>query len=97
MRNENEMSNDFLIKETKPAFSILQAVINPIWPRKLNTPIAMRRHQPSAVSGIMYFHIITSKDKKWSINLTMTAPKNPTMLKHARMLKVGMPGIYNNM
>ena len=91
------MSNDFLIKETNPAFSILQAVINMIWPRKLSRPTAMRIHQLSEVSGIMLFHIIMSYDKKWSPNLTMTAPKNPTMLKHAMMLKVGMPGIYNNM
>ena len=60
MRNENEMSNDFLIKETKPAFSILQAVINIIWPRKLSTPTAVRRHQLSDVSGIMLFNIIMS-------------------------------------
>ena len=91
------MSNDFLIKETNPAFSILQAVINIIWPRKLSTPTARTRHQLSGVSGIMLFHIIMSYDKKWSPNLTMTAPKNPTMLKHAIMLKVGMPEIYNSM
>ena len=90
------MSNDFLIKETNPAFSILQAVINMISPRKLSTPTAMRRHQLSKVSGMMLFRIIMSQDKKWSPNLTMKAPKNPTMLKHAIMLKVGMPEFYNN-